>query len=193
MSGHETISAIGWLATVVTLASSIPQVVKLVRTRDVDGVSEWSYVLWASAALWWAGWGIHVGSVPMVVVNLLLLPLLGTAVVLLRPRRGQVAVLLASPPLLVLALVLLPPVAAVGANLLSCALAVPSVVEAFRTADPSGVAVGTWGLLATSSVLWLVYNIGIGYPLAASSMVVQGALAVVVMGRTAVDRRRLAA
>jgi len=189
----DLLAAVGWAATVVTLASSVPQVARLVRTRDVHGVSTWSYLLWASAALWWAGWGVHIGSVPMVVVNVLLLPLLGTVVVLLRPRPAQVLFLAASVPLLIGALVVLPPLAAVGANLFSCALALPSVVEAFRTDDPSGVAVGTWALLAVASALWLVYNVGLGYPAAATAMVAQGGLAGAVVARTLVDRRRLAA
>jgi MtN3 and saliva related transmembrane protein len=192
VSGHDAVEAVGWLATVLTLASGLPQVVRLVRTRDAHGVSEWTYVLWTAAALWWAGWGFHIGSVPMVTVNLLLLPPLVLAVGLLGPDRHQVAFLVASPPLLATALAVLPVAAVVAATLLSCLLAAPSVREAFRTEDPSGVAVGTWVLLAAASALWVVYNAGIGYPLVATSMVVQGALSAAVVSRTVVDRRRLA-
>ena len=183
---------IGWLAGVLTLASGVPQVIKLVRTRDSQGVSEWTYVIWASTALFWAGWGFHIGAAPMIAVNLILLPILTTLVVLLGPDRRQLAFLVASPPILLLALLVLPPASAVIGTILICLLAVPSVVEAYRTEDPSGVAIGTWVLLALSAALWVTYNVGIGYPLAASSLVVEAILACLVIGRTLLDRRRRA-
>ena len=193
MTGHDSIQLIGWLATILTLASGLPQTAKLVRTRDRHGVSEWTYVLWAATALWWAGWGYHVGSVPMMTVNLLLLPMLIAVVVLLEPDRRQLMFLLASPPLLILALLVIPPVVAMVGTVFACLLAVPSVIEAFRTEDPSGVAIGTWVFLAMASVLWVSYDVGIGYPLTATSLVVQAGLSCVVVGRTMLDRRRLVA
>ena len=193
MTGHDSLQVIGWFATVLTLASGLPQTIKLVRTRDSHGVSEWTYVLWTATALWWAGWGFHIDAVPIMAVNLLLLPPLIAVVILLSPDRSQIVFLLASPPVLILALLAFPPMVAVIGTVLACLLAVPSVVEAFRTEDPSGVAVGTWVFLAMASVLWIVYNVGIGYPLAATSLVVQAGLSCVVIGRTMVDQRRLAA
>ncbi len=193
MKGYDSIPLIGWLATILTLASGLPQTIRLVRTRDSHGVSAWTYVLWAATALWWAGWGFHVDSVPMMAVNLLLLPVLITVVVLLEPDRRQLMFLLASPPLLILALLVIPPVVAVVGTVFACLLAVPSVVQAFRTEDPSGIAIGTWVFLAMASVLWVIYDVGIGYPLTATSLVVQAGLSCVVVGRTILDRRRLAA
>ena len=182
---------IGWLATLLTLASGLPQVIKLVRTRDAQGVSSWTYVIWASTALFWAGWGFHIDALPVIAVNLILLPILLTLVIILGPDRRQSLVLFASPPVLILALLTYAPATAMIGTVLACLLAVPSVVEAFRTEDPSGVAIGTWVLLAASGALWVIYNIGIGYPLAASSLVVEAALSCVVIGRTILDRRRL--
>lgn len=193
MTGHDSIQVIGWLATILTLASGLPQTIKLIRTRDSHGVSEWTYVLWAATALWWAGWGLHVDSVPMMAVNLLLLPMLIAVVFLLDPDRRQLMFLLASPPLLILALLVSPPTVAVVGTILACLLAVPSVVEVFRTQDPSGVAVGTWIFLAMASLLWVIYDVGIGYPLTATSLVVQAGLSCVVIGRTIHDQRRLGA
>ena len=193
MTVHDSIQVVGWLATILTLASGLPQTIKLVRTRDSHGVSEWTYVLWAATALWWAGWGFHISSVPMMAVNLLLLPMLIAVVVLLGPDRRQLAFLLTSPPLLILALVVSPTLVAVAGTILACLLALPSVVEVFRTEDPSGVAVGTWVFLAIACVLWVIYDVGIGYPLTATSLVVQAGLSTVVVGRTILDQRRLTA
>ena len=192
MMTNSSIEVVGWLATILTLASGLPQTIKLVLTRDRLGVSEWTYVLWAATAMWWAGWGFHIDSVPMMVVNLLLLPLLVAVVVLLGPSRSQVLFLLLSMPLLAVALLISPSLVAVVGTILACLLAVPSVVAAFRTEDPSGVAIGTWIFLAMASALWVIYDIGIGYPLTASSLVVQAGLSGVVIGRTVFDRRRLA-
>jgi MtN3 and saliva related transmembrane protein len=193
MTGHDSIQVIGWLATVLTLASGLPQTIKLVRTRDSHGVSEWTYVLWAATALWWAGWGFHVDSMPMMAVNLLLLPMLIAVVVLLGPDSRQFAFLLASPPLLIVALLVSPPAVVVIGTILACLLAVPSVINVFRTQDPSGVAVWTWVFLAMASVLWVIYDVGIGYPLTATSLVVQAGLSCVVISRTIIDQRRLTA
>jgi len=193
MSPHNSIELIGWFATLLTLASGLPQTIKLVLTRDGHGVSQWTYVLWSATAMWWAGWGLHVGAVPIMAVNLLLLPLLIAVVVLLGPNRTHLQFLLASPPLLALALLVSPSMVAAVGTILACLLAVPSVIEAFRTEDPSGVAIGTWVFLALASVSWVAYDVGIGYPLTATSLVVQAGLCCVVIGRTIFDRRRLAA
>lgn len=109
------------------------------------------------------------------------------------PDRTHLQFLLTSPPLLALALLLNPSLVAAVRTVLACPLAVPSVIETFRTEDPSGIAIGTWAFLALASVSWVVYDVGIGYPLTATSLVVQAGLCCVVIGRTVFDRRRLAA
>jgi len=191
MTVHDSMLVVGWVATVLTFSSSLPQVVKLVRTHDTHGVSVWTYVLWVATALFWAGWGLHVRAVPMVVVNTALIPLLLIAVVMLHPSPLHIVFMATSAPLLVISLVVLPDAVAVIGTVLACLLAVPSVVEVYRTEDPSGVAIGTWVLLGTAAVLWAIYDSGIGYPWTGISVEVQAVLCCVVIGRTVADRRRL--
>lgn len=189
MNHSAALQAVGWLATAVTLSSGLPQMVRLLRTRDTQGVSEWTYVLWTATALWWASWGLHIDSAPMIAVNVLSLPTLLAVVVLMRPGRWQIVLLALSPPLIAVAYVTWPPLLAVVGSILAPLLVVPSVYEAFHTDDPSGVALATWFLLGTASFLWLTFNVGIGYPWAGLSVAVQGVLAATVIARTTWDRR----
>ena len=39
------IPALGWAAGLASLAAGIPQVLKLLQTRDSEGVSSWTYTL----------------------------------------------------------------------------------------------------------------------------------------------------
>jgi len=60
---------LGWAAVVVGTSIGMPQLVRLARTRRVDGLSlfAWRSILVANIA--WAAHGVRLGAVPMIVTN----------------------------------------------------------------------------------------------------------------------------
>ena len=55
-------------ATCITL-SFIPQAVKTIRSRDTSGISLWMYVVFTFGIVCWFGYGIFLGSWPMIASN----------------------------------------------------------------------------------------------------------------------------
>lgn len=150
-------------ATLLAWWSLVPQIRKLVRTGDASGVSStWPAIGLVANAGWTAYllsqelWAAAPSTAGMVVFYVLVLRSLQRAGVSLRTAliRGAVAVALlgavtvaGSWPVLglVLGWAYLPQLA-------------PAVWSAYRSHDPSGVAVGTWTVILVEAALWLVYG-----------------------------------
>jgi MtN3 and saliva related transmembrane protein len=178
------IQVVGWLAAAATLLSSVPQVVRLLRTRNTSGVSIWTYTIWTSAALWWAAWGFSAGAKPSLAVNLACIPVLFAMVLLLRPTRAHWAVLLLSLVGSLAGMLWSPTSLMVIGSLGQILLGLPAAAEALRRdADLSGVAPGTWAMVILSGVLWLVFDTGIGYSAAGAAGTFQALVAVVILLR----------
>jgi MtN3 and saliva related transmembrane protein len=62
-------SAIGYLATGITILSFIPQVVRVWRTRQTRDLSMGAFALLASGALLWFAYGLLTGDLPVIVTN----------------------------------------------------------------------------------------------------------------------------
>ena len=188
------IQVVGWLAAAATLLSSVPQVVRLLRTRNTSGVSIWTYTIWTSVALWWAAWGFAVGAKPSLAVNLACAPLLFAVVLLLRPTRTHWAVLALSLVGSITGMLWSPTSLLVVGSLGQVLLGLPAATEALRrNADLSGVAPGTWAIVIVSSVLWIVFETGIGYPEASVAGTLQALVAVVILLRVRRFRGRTGA
>lgn len=70
-----TIDLLGLVAGTLTTAAFVPQVVKIWRTRSTDDISLGMFSLFNAGLLLWLGYGILIGSVPIVVSNLVTLAL----------------------------------------------------------------------------------------------------------------------
>ncbi|MEX2424649.1 MAG: hypothetical protein WD990_11795 [Acidimicrobiia bacterium] len=168
------------LATIMAWWSLIPQIHKLIRTADPAGVSgTWPAIGLVSNAGWtaylWSQqlWAAVPSTTVMVFFYLIVLRALhraglplGAAVV-----RGvvSVAVLVGTYSLgswgvlgLVLGWAYVPQLA-------------PAIWSAYRTADPTGIAAGTWALIGIEAALWMVY----GGLLGDTPVVIFGAVGVV--------------
>lgn len=62
-------------AAVLTTASFIPQAVKVVRTRQTDGISLLMYAMFTVGVAFWLLYGIAVGSWQIIVANTITLSL----------------------------------------------------------------------------------------------------------------------
>ena len=78
---------IGYVAAFLTTVSFIPQAVKTIRTRDTRGISVGMYAVFTIGVACWFGYGLALGSWPMIVSNVITLALSGT-ILALKLRYG---------------------------------------------------------------------------------------------------------
>jgi MtN3 and saliva related transmembrane protein len=60
---------LGYLAATCTTLSFVPQAVKTIRTRNTSGISLGMYVVFTFGIVCWFGYGIFLGSWPMIASN----------------------------------------------------------------------------------------------------------------------------
>lgn len=59
----------GYVAATLTTLAFVPQAVKTIRTRDTSSLSLWMYLVFTIGIGFWFGYGIVLGSWPMIVSN----------------------------------------------------------------------------------------------------------------------------
>lgn len=80
---------VGALAAMLTTLGFVPQILKMWRTRSVEGVSQLTFVQMSLGIALWLLYGIHLSDPVMVVANAVALGILGAAIALyLRLTRG---------------------------------------------------------------------------------------------------------
>ena len=77
----------GYAAATLTTASFLPQAVKTIRSRDTRGISLLMYVVFTIGIGFWFGYGIVLGSWPMVAANAITFVLAAT-ILALKLRYG---------------------------------------------------------------------------------------------------------
>lgn len=184
------------LATLLAWASLMPQLLKLVRTKDPTGVSATWPAIGLVTNLAWTSylavrdlWAAVPSTVVMVVFYFFVLrALAGAGKDLTRPIRRGIVWAAGLTAVLVIG----------GWGLLGLALAwsygvqvAPAVVAAYRTWAPTGVSVGTWRLITLEATLWGLY----GWLLADGPIVVYAVVGVTaglaILGRLGFTRNRL--
>lgn len=80
-------NTIGVCAGVASMASFIPQIVKIVRERDAQGVSLRMFSVTVTAFALWLAYGVMLGSWPIAASNAICLAL-SAAIVALRLKYG---------------------------------------------------------------------------------------------------------
>jgi MtN3 and saliva related transmembrane protein len=81
------IDAVGLSAAVITTVCWIPQAVQILRTRDTRAISLVTQAAFTAGIALWLGYGILIGSLPVIVSNAVTLPLVG-AILVLKLRHG---------------------------------------------------------------------------------------------------------
>jgi MtN3 and saliva related transmembrane protein len=62
-------SSVGMLAAFLTTAAFVPQVVRVMRTRDTNAISLWMYLLFSAGVALWCLYGLLLGLWPVVLAN----------------------------------------------------------------------------------------------------------------------------
>ena len=60
---------LGFLAATLTTVAFVPQAVKTLRTRDTSGISLGMYAVFTVGIACWFGYGLFLGSWPMILSN----------------------------------------------------------------------------------------------------------------------------
>lgn len=60
---------IGFLATLCTISSFLPQAIKIMRERDAESVSLRMYAITVTGFSLWTGYGVLMESLPLIVAN----------------------------------------------------------------------------------------------------------------------------
>lgn len=61
--------AVGYLAGIFTAFCFLPQTVKSLKTKDVRGLSVFSYLIYTLGMVLWITYGFYMDSLPMIVFN----------------------------------------------------------------------------------------------------------------------------
>lgn len=77
---YET--AIGFMAATLTTVAFIPQVIKVLHTRSARDVSVGMYALFTAGVALWLGYGLLIGSWPVIAANGITLILAGAVLVM---------------------------------------------------------------------------------------------------------------
>ncbi len=77
----------GFLAGALTTVAFVPQVLKILKTRSARDISLGMYTVFTSGVALWLVYGIALGSMPIVIANVLTL-VLALAVLLMKLRYG---------------------------------------------------------------------------------------------------------
>ena len=86
LSVYAAEELIGFAAAVLTTVAFLPQTVRVVRTRDTRSISLAMYVLFTIGVALWLVYGILIGSLPVMVANVLTLVQSG---VILRIKHAE--------------------------------------------------------------------------------------------------------
>ena len=78
---------LGYAAAALTSASFIPQAIMTIRSRDTRGVSRGMYVIFTTGVAFWLAYGVAIGSMPMILANIVTLCLAAT-ILALKLRYG---------------------------------------------------------------------------------------------------------
>ena len=73
-------SSIGLLAAVLTTAAFVPQVLRVMRTRDTRAISLLMYLMFSAGVALWLVYGLLLGLWPVVIANAITLALALTVI-----------------------------------------------------------------------------------------------------------------
>lgn len=78
---------LGYIAATLTTVAFVPQALKIIRTRDTKGISLGMYVVFTVGIVFWFGYGLVLGSWPMIVSNAITF-VLASVILALKLRHG---------------------------------------------------------------------------------------------------------
>lgn len=65
----DGVEAIGYSAAILTTIAFIPQVVQVIKTNSVEGLSLLTYIIFVIGVFLWFLYGLKIGSLSMIIAN----------------------------------------------------------------------------------------------------------------------------
>ena len=157
---------LGGLGMIIGLVRALPQLIRLLRTRDAHGVSLDTATTSCVVSSAWMTYGILTGQFAVALASGLAAGvyfLIAVFAVIFGRRIGEVH---AAPYWLAIVIVV---TVAFGSPGLGIVLAVgalvanlPQVIVAYRESDLTGLSPSTWALTASDGAVWTLYGIVTG-------------------------------
>jgi MtN3 and saliva related transmembrane protein len=89
----EPAAIFGWLATLASTISFVPQAWKVIKTRETADISRWMYLITVSGFACWTAYGALLGEWPIIVTNSICFTLSAFILIMkLLPRRERESV-----------------------------------------------------------------------------------------------------
>lgn len=86
----EVLQFLGFAAAICTTAAFVPQVLQILKTGNVDGISLGMYSIFTLGVALWLSYATLIGDLPMLLANLVTLILAGAVLTLtLRKRKTR--------------------------------------------------------------------------------------------------------
>ncbi|MBM3617644.1 MAG: glutathione synthetase [Alphaproteobacteria bacterium] len=63
------VEILGFIAAFCTTVSFLPQAIKIIRTRNTDGISLWMYIIFSLGLVCWLGYGLLTDNTPVIAAN----------------------------------------------------------------------------------------------------------------------------
>jgi MtN3 and saliva related transmembrane protein len=82
-----TMEWVGYIAAVMTTLAFVPQAVKIIRGKDTRSISLGMYVVFTIGIGFWLIYGIALGSMPMILANIVTL-LLSSTILAMKLKHG---------------------------------------------------------------------------------------------------------
>jgi len=60
---------IGYIAATLTTVSFLPQAIKVIKTRNTEGISLWMYIMFTIGVAFWFFYGLIVTEYPIIIAN----------------------------------------------------------------------------------------------------------------------------
>ena len=195
MDRSTTLELAALAATVLAAIGVVPQLRRLLRTGDLEGLSLSYATLGMTSELAWIGYTLHGRLWSAVLEPVLMTTTNATlAVVLVRagmsPWRAVLAGLMWGGVLASAAMLFGVPALAALLPLAYAVQVAPSIWSAYRTFSPSGVAAATWALVGAEALLWGAYGVAHQDPAMTTFAVVGVLAAMAILVRKVTTRRR---
>lgn len=72
---------IGTVAAILTTFAFLPQVIKVIKSRDTESIALGMYLMQVTGIALWLAHGIHIGDLPLIIANSISFFLSGTILV----------------------------------------------------------------------------------------------------------------
>lgn len=61
--------SVGYIAAVLTTSAFIPQAIKVIKTKNTEGISLWMYIIFTLGVAFWLLYGLIHNILPIIVAN----------------------------------------------------------------------------------------------------------------------------